>query len=553
VEFEVRNSGDVNAICPLNQHSVQLSYVTAKDELDFGHVLAGTTATRSITIVSTTSVSLEVSSITSDSALFEPSVTALTIAPYSYDTIDVTFSAPESGASSATLSIASNDPQRPVWEISLIGVGDGPPVILTAPSSFETTLPSGGRDVQLLGLSNNGESALEFSISAEWVAAPLSTTAVFVSLDPPHGSVPPDGALDVDVHIDTTDLAVGSYEANLHVVSNDPASPLLTLPVSLTVLAAPHIQIPDQLVFRESRMDYQSAGATTEHRLPISPPVGGGTLQLAVRGDYRGVARRATMSAEGVTVGNTGNTTADCGQAFLGSFPSASELARLAANGVVDIEVQNSETVGAGCAENSHTVGLTYTPQRDALYFGSVLATSSPEMPISIQNNGTETLEVTAISSDSTEFVPSLTSASIPAGQSQELLVTFTPPAVGEFTGTLGISSNDPDEPLYEILLSGFGELPGGAAVHFLETELQNPQGEDAQLFEFSSSDSAGQQSQTTTTDPEVPELAPAGPERVNRRGTLIRATGGRGAGGDFEFQMQTTTETTPKGKKDQR
>jgi hypothetical protein len=58
----------------------------------------------------------------------------------------------------------------------------------------------------------------------------------WLSVSPESGTTPAGGSSEVTVSFDSTGLAVGEYAAVLCVTSNDPASPLVQVPVSLTVV-----------------------------------------------------------------------------------------------------------------------------------------------------------------------------------------------------------------------------------------------------------------------------------------------------------------------------
>jgi subtilisin family serine protease len=59
--------------------------------------------------------------------------------------------------------------------------------------------------------------------------------ASWLSIDPADGLVTPGASQAVDVSADPQGLAPGSYEANLCIASNDPATPVVVVPVSFTV------------------------------------------------------------------------------------------------------------------------------------------------------------------------------------------------------------------------------------------------------------------------------------------------------------------------------
>jgi len=213
--------------------------------LGFGEVVVGLDATLSLTIGNVGNAPLVVGSIVSDLPEYAPDPTSVTLVPGATQIVDVTFSPSAVAPFDGTLSIASDDPDQPIFEVTLTGSGIGPPVIDVDPTSLAATLQSGDVDSQLLTVSNGGVSDLEFSITAAWVSGAVSPTAVFVTPEPNTGVVPPSGSLGVDVHFATDGLEPGDYAAELRIVSNDPAQPETIVPVTLTVVAAPGNQVSE--------------------------------------------------------------------------------------------------------------------------------------------------------------------------------------------------------------------------------------------------------------------------------------------------------------------
>ncbi len=70
----------------------------------------------------------------------------------------------------------------------------------------------------------------------------------FLEIDPVASSIPPLGSESVLVSFDPVELPGGRYEIDVEVGSNDPATPALAVPIVLTVLGAPHVEVaPPQL------------------------------------------------------------------------------------------------------------------------------------------------------------------------------------------------------------------------------------------------------------------------------------------------------------------
>ncbi|MCK4312209.1 MAG: choice-of-anchor D domain-containing protein, partial [Candidatus Cloacimonetes bacterium] len=96
----------------------------------------------------------------------------------------------------------------------------------------------------------------------------------------------------------------------------------------------------------------------------------------------------------------------------------------------------------------------------DSLNFGLVYLEHSKTDTIVISNNGNDTLFVTNISNNNTDYSPDITSCEIIPDDSCNVVITFSPSTEGIITDTLFIIGNDPDEPVIEVILSGEGETP---------------------------------------------------------------------------------------------
>src|SRR4029077_14275036 len=89
----------------------------------------------------------------------------------------------------------------------------------------------------------------------------------------------------------------------------------------------------------------------------------------------------------------------------------------------------------------------------------------SRDLSLTVRNLGSAALQVTSIASDHGEFTPSASSMTLPPRTAQQLVVTFRPGSAAAFPGTLRLQSNDPDQPLISVALSGSGLVPPDIAV----------------------------------------------------------------------------------------
>lgn len=101
----------------------------------------------------------------------------------------------------------------------------------------------------------------------------------------------------------------------------------------------------------------------------------------------------------------------------------------------------------------------------DALDYGNVFIGASVIDTFIVSNEGTDLLTVTDILSDDSCYTVTPTNFILNIGQSQNVLVTFTPNTPGAIPGTLTITSNDPDESALTVVLFGVGVVPPDIAI----------------------------------------------------------------------------------------
>jgi hypothetical protein len=70
----------------------------------------------------------------------------------------------------------------------------------------------------------------------------------WMTLDPALGVVPPHSSVDVEVTFDATQLFTGSYERDIVITSNDPATPEERIPATFDVTAVPNLALSDTLL-----------------------------------------------------------------------------------------------------------------------------------------------------------------------------------------------------------------------------------------------------------------------------------------------------------------
>jgi hypothetical protein len=89
--------------------------------------------------------------------------------------------------------------------------------------------------------------------------------------------------------------------------------------------------------------------------------------------------------------------------------------------------------------------------------WGRVAIGQSKRMPVVISNGGNKDLLITSAEIAGAGFAPETPVDRVPAGESRESMLAFSPTAPGPVSGTLTLMSNDPDQPTIRLELRGFG------------------------------------------------------------------------------------------------
>ncbi len=96
----------------------------------------------------------------------------------------------------------------------------------------------------------------------------------------------------------------------------------------------------------------------------------------------------------------------------------------------------------------------------DSLKFGSVYVGTTQTQSLVVFNQGTDTLIVSEVTPNISDYSSHLTNFKVLPGNQRDILISFTPSTIGSIDGILSFTSNDPDEPLVHIYLSGKGITP---------------------------------------------------------------------------------------------
>jgi hypothetical protein len=97
----------------------------------------------------------------------------------------------------------------------------------------------------------------------------------------------------------------------------------------------------------------------------------------------------------------------------------------------------------------------------DQLDFGAVGVESESVQTLTIQNTGVNDLQINSIETTDDAFSCSNTSLNLLPDEQQEIEITFLPNEIQEYVAELVLTSNDPDEPILNVNLTGNGVTAG--------------------------------------------------------------------------------------------
>ena len=306
---------------------------------------------------------------------------------------------------------------------------------------------------------------------------PPGCASPFVRMVPASGRVDPGQSRTIDVTIDAAGLSGGSYTAGLRVLSNDPSTPELSLPVRLDVNGAPRIDVGVEGSTVTSEATFSGTGSVTVHALPapVHPPVAG-EIEIQVTGPFEGLTQYArAMTASGLVLAAVGGTGTPCAPASVTRDLPAAFLDQ-----VGPVTVRNSIFVGSGCAPNLHRVTV-HLFDHGTLDFGSFLESASRDLLVI--NRGSAPLTIASITSDHPEVTVSPDAFVVPAGGRRHVTAQVHLVEQGRLDGHLEIRSDDPQTPAWTVPWTA--DAPGApilsvAPEAFDETLLS---GQDRTLF----------------------------------------------------------------------
>ena len=442
---------------------VTLSGIGASPEIhvpetshDFGEVLLGHFASWDIAIFNHGLVDLYIPTVFSDNPDFSLSNSIPdTIAPGDSIYVTVVFEPSSMGPSSGNIAIHNDDPDIPIVFITVAGVGTipQPDIQFSATSHDFGSLLLGESRTWQFSVSNEGLAALT-------VHSITSSNSDFSIISPEFPqTILTSGEIDVEVSFAPS--LVGVEVGTLAVSSDDPDEGLEKIGLTGIGVAGPTPDIDiDDVSFN---FGAAVVGSTEVVEVCLSN-VGNAFLVVdSIVSDHP--AFSAVPSLLTVSPGDS-----DC---FSIHF-TPSTLGIVSGSLVIHNNDPDESHVsifvsGEGVPVSEPEIDLS----ADAHDFGDVLVGTQSLWTLSMSNKGILDLTVFSVTSNHTNFTvisPSFPQT-ISSGQSVNVEVAFQPTTEGFKSATLTIFSNDPDEDILIVALTGNGVLIAESDIHLSENE----------------------------------------------------------------------------------
>jgi len=418
----------------------------------FGNVTVGdTSATQTFTVSNTGTADLNIGSVTKtgDFSITADNCSGAIVAAQSGScTVDVVFEPGSDGALTGKLSIPSNDPDTP-FDVALSGTGVAAAANAQKISVKPTSLDFGKVVVgdtsapQIVTVANIGTADL--MVTNVTKNGDFTVTATNCPLD---GILVPGASCTADVVFKPESL--GDLTGTLFIYSDDPDASVVDVELSGTGIPTP---APDISVSPVS-LDFGSViiGNTSPQTVTVtnagSAPLNVGTL--AVTGSDYSIAND---SCSGSAVAVSGNCTVDV------VFAPSSEGAGTGTLSIPsdDPDTPNVDVALSGTGEAPQP-DITVSPTTLTVDFGSVTVGDSDNKVVTVKNDGTADLNINSVSplNDPFSTTDGCTGTLAPS-ESCAVTISFAPSAAGTFSGSLVITSNDPDEASVTVAVSGEG------------------------------------------------------------------------------------------------
>ena len=401
----------------------------SETNLTFGPQNVGTTSpAQAVTLANTGGAPLEITGIAATGDFAQTNTCPSTLAAGASCTINVTFTPTAAGNRYGTVSIADNAANSP-QTIILEGLGLGPLVSLSetnltfGPQNVGTTSPA-----QPVTLTNTGSAPLEITgIAATGDFAQTNTCPSTLA-----------AGASCTINVTFTPTAAGNRYGTVTIADNAANSP------QTIILGGSGLGSLVSLSETNLTFGPQNVGTTSPAQAVTLTNTGSAPLEItgiAATGDFAqtNTCPAALAAGASCTINVTFTPTA------AGNRYGTVTIADNAANSPQTIILGGS---GLGPLVSLSETNLTFAPQN--------VGTTSPAQAVTLANTGSAPLEITGVVATGDFAQTNTCPATLAAGASCTINVTFTPTAVGNRYGNVTIADSAANSP-QTIILAGTG------------------------------------------------------------------------------------------------
>ena len=428
---------------PVTSIPLQAAVISGKlsvspDALVFGQVPAGTAKSLPLTISNIGLATLDISDITWDSQLpLSMAAKQFSLAAGSSTTLDVVLAPVTLDAWSGSLLITHNDPSTATpLAVPVSGGGSGAVMAaeplagdfgglkINAPDTLIITIGNSGNiDLQVQAPTIFGPDAAEFSVaggSQPFNVAAGASAIIAVIFQP---------------------SSRGSKVAALTLSSSAWVNPFLTIPLRGQGTAPSLAATPESV-----NLGQVALGASRD-TLVLLDNRGDAELQIFTLGIGGGAFTLVNAAVPRVIA--TGQSDTLRVRYSPGTIGAVRDELVISSD---DPERPTTTIVLAGEGVDLSRPVITLDP--GALRFGTVTVGEEKWQVLTIRNSGTRSLAVTGISASDGTILLSRTRLTIAPGMQDTVAVGFKSSIIGEYSGSVQIESDDPDQPLITIPVS---------------------------------------------------------------------------------------------------
>ncbi len=375
-------------------------------------------------------------------------------------TFTVTYQPQTAATHSTNIQIASNDSASP-QVIPISGNGIGVPDITTAATlAFGNTNVSANND-QNFAIQNDGGDVTEVLTVSGFAITGTDASMFSVNVDPSPLPINGGGASDNTLQIRFTPTSAGAKNATLYIYSDDPDESIKTVNLTGTGVGSPTIAVTGSNPYDFGNVLTGTSSSPYTYTINNT-----GTANL----DITSVSLIGADAAEFALFGEpTGAVSVTSGNAI--SFSVTHSPVGINAN-AAQIRITHNDPV-AGTNTDIDLTGQGIEPDitvAATLAFGNTNISANNDQNFAIQNDGNDVTAILNVSNfsiggtDASMFSVNVDPSPLPingGGASDNTLqIRFTPTSAGAKNATLYIYSDDPDESIKTVNLTGTGVAP---------------------------------------------------------------------------------------------